>query len=433
MSGSLADLLARGHYHSYIYSYPHKTTYRPLVPAIHLREAWEREDRSALFLYLHVPFCEQRCDYCNLFSLARPPAESMVPYLEALERQAAVLADILAPARFARLSIGGGTPTHLGAKLFDRLFAIAARMGAAGIPTSVEVSPRSADPEILQMLVARGVTRVSVGVQSLLDHEVAAIHRRQSAEEVERTMAAIAGIPLRNVDLIYGLPGQTESSWCTSIARTVELGANEIYLYPLYVRPHTGLYERATGPDNRIALYRAGRACLLQAGFVQLTMRMFRRAGVSEAEGPLYRCQTDGMVGLGVGARSYTRALHYASPYAVTQPGVHAALDSWIAQTDEDFAVARHGFYLVPDEQRRRYLMLSLLEGRFDRGEYLERFGDEVLVHFPELREAVVAGLVEEAPARLSLTELGRECSDVLGYWLQSPAVRALRAEWKAG
>jgi oxygen-independent coproporphyrinogen-3 oxidase len=433
VSEPLADLLARGHYHSYIYSYPHKTTYRPLAPPVDLREAWAYEDRSALFLYLHVPFCEQRCDYCNLFSLARPPAATMLAYVAALERQAAVMADVLAPARFARLAIGGGTPSHLGAELVGRLFAIADRVGATGIPTSIEVSPHTVDATMLSTLAARGVTRVSVGVQSLVKGEVAAVHRRQSTGDIERTMAGIAEIPVRNVDLIYGLPGQTEASWCDSIARTIALGANEIYLYPLYVRPDTGLGDRAMGPDRRLALYRAGRAHLLAAGFVQLTMRMFRRAGAPVTGEPPYRCQTDGMVGLGIGARSYTRQLHYASPYAVTQPGIRAALDRWIAQTDADFAVARHGFRLGPDEQRRRHLLLSLLEGRLERADYAAGFASDVQADFPELEEAITAGLVAAAPTMLSLTDLGRECSDVLGYWLQSPSVRALRATWEAG
>jgi oxygen-independent coproporphyrinogen III oxidase len=273
---------------------------------------------------------------------------------------------------------------------------------------------------------------VSVGVQSALADEVAAVHRQQSVEDIERTMAGLAGIPVRNVDLIYGLPGQTEASWGSSIARTIALGANEIYLYPLYVRPHTGLSGRATGPDHRVGLYRAGRARLLEAGFEQLSMRMFRRAGLRPTGERPYRCQTDGMVGLGIGARSYTRTLHYASPYAVTQPRVRAALDRWVVQTDADFAVARHGFRLEPGEQRRRYLMLSLLEGRLERADYATRFGSDVRAHFPELDEAITAGLVAEDSAALSLTELGRELSDVLGDWLQSPSVRALRSEWEA-
>jgi oxygen-independent coproporphyrinogen-3 oxidase len=161
-------------------------------------------------------------------------------------------------------------------------------------------------------------------------------------------------------------------------------------------------------------------------------MRMFRLGGPAES-GPPYRCQSDGMVGLGAGARSYTRSLHYASPYAVTQARVRAALASWIEQTDEDFAVARHGFRLDAAEQRRRYLILCLLEGRLDRGEYAERFRGDVLVHFPELGEAMATGLVEETIAALTLTDLGRECSDVLGQWLQSAKVRQLRAEWEAG
>jgi oxygen-independent coproporphyrinogen-3 oxidase len=276
------------------------------------------------------------------------------------------------------------------------------------------------------------VTRVSVGVQSLVAGEVAAVHRAQSLDQVERVMAEVAGIAVRNVDLIYGLPGQNAETWSASIDRTIALGANEIYLYPLYVRPFTGMGQSATGPDHRVALYRAGRDRLLNAGFSQVSMRMFRLGGSSES-GPAYRCQTDGMVGLGAGARSYTRSLHYASPYAVPQAQVRMAIARWVAQTDEDFGLCRHGFRLDAAEQRRRYLILSLLEGRLDRDEYASRFSDDVLAHMPKLSQAAAVGLVEETPAALTLTELGRECSDVLGHWLQSSTVRALRAEWEAG
>ena len=429
----LASLLASGEYLSYAYSYPHKTAYRRLEPARDLRTLWAGEDRSALFLYLHVPFCEQRCGFCNLFTQARPKGDVELRYVAALERQAAVMAEILAPARFAQLAIGGGTPTYLSAAALDRVFGVAARLGAIGVPTSVEISPETFDDEKLAVLLARGVTRVSMGVQSFVPAETAAVQRRQDLGDVERALEALRpAIPVRNVDLIYGLPGQTEDTLRRSIDRARELGATEIYLYPLYVRPKTVLGRKAAWTDHRLALYRAGRAHLRDAGWRQVSMRMFAApdAPVIEACGARYRCQDDGMVGLGAGARSYTRAVHYASPYAVSQAGVTERIAEWTELPPSAHAVASHGFVLGDDEQRRRFALLSLLDTGIERNAYRARFGADVLDHLPELAEAAEAGLATLDDHAIRLTERGVESSDVLGHWLQSPAVRDARQAW---
>ncbi|MES2642139.1 MAG: STM4012 family radical SAM protein [Myxococcota bacterium] len=439
---SLRDLLASGEYLSYAYAYPHKTTYRTLAPPVGLRELWAGEDRAALFLYVHVPFCEQRCGFCNLYTQVQPKAGVEARYVAAVERQAAVVAEALAdptgPARFLQLAIGGGTPTFLGAALLERVFAAARRLGAANVPTSIEVSPGTLDDDQLGVLVANRVTRVSVGVQSILPNETAAVQRGQALRDVERVVRRLADVvPVCNVDLIYGLPGQTADTLRRSIDHVRDLGANELYLYPLYVRPLTGLGRRDGWDDHRLALYRAGREHLLALGWEQGSMRLFRAPGAPEggvraAGGAVYRCQDDGMVGLGAGARSYTRALHYASPYAVSQGAIRAGIEAWMAQTDADFAHARHGIRLEEEERRRRFVLLSLLEAGLDRAAYVARFGADVLVHLPELAEAVDAGLVTEADSGLGLTEAGLERSDVLGHWLQSAAVRAARAGWEA-
>jgi len=431
----LQSLLASGAYLSYAYSYPHKTAYRALAPAIDLRALWAAEDRSALFLYLHVPFCEQRCGFCNLFTQAQPRDGLEARYLAALERQAEIVGELLAPAQFAQLAVGGGTPTFLSAPLLDRLLQVARKLGASGVPSSVEISPATFDDEKLAVLVAHGTTRVSMGVQSFVAAETSAVQRRQALVDVERALAGLRGaIPTRNVDLIYGLPGQTEATLCASIDRAIELGANELYLYPLYVRPLTVLGRRASWNDLRLPLYRAGRDHLLTLGFRQVSMRMFaapqKNVALPSPAGPQYRCQRDGMVGLGAGARSYTQRVHYASPYAISQAGVKSKIADWIDQPASSFAVASHGIVLSDEEQRRRFVLLSLLDAGIDRAAYRARFGGEVLAQLPELAEAIDAGLATLDAGSLRLTDAGLERADVFGHWLQSQAVRDLRAEW---
>jgi oxygen-independent coproporphyrinogen-3 oxidase len=204
-------------YQGYLYAYPHKTAYRPLVPRPALADVWAAERRDALFLYLHVPFCEMRCGFCNLFTRANPPAEQVSAYLRQLRRESAAVAEALGDATFAVGAIGGGTPTYLTPDELDGLFSIVEGFTgtAAPVPLSVETSPATATGERLAVLADRGVTRVSIGVQSFLDREAHAAGRPQKRVEVEHALAAIraAALPVLNLDLIYGIGGQTAQTW----------------------------------------------------------------------------------------------------------------------------------------------------------------------------------------------------------------------------
>ena len=135
----------------------------------------------------------------------------------------------------------------------------------------------------------------------------------------------------------------------------------ELYLYPLYVRPLTGLDRRGTGvePDLRLVCYRAARERLLDAGYAQVSMRMFRARHAPNSDGPAYCCQSDGMVGLGVGARSYTQTLHYSSEYAVGATSVRQIIQDYVNVDYQPVAV--YGTTLDAEEQRRRFIIQSLL------------------------------------------------------------------------
>src|SRR5260370_42689797 len=130
-------------YVSYAYSYPHKSAYGPLDPPVGLKPLWQAENCKALFLYVHIPFCEMRCGFCNLFARAGGDDNLVEAYLDALQRQAQILAEATAGNRaFARFAIGGGTPTYLTARQLERLFDLAERsfgVSPRRIPTSVEI------------------------------------------------------------------------------------------------------------------------------------------------------------------------------------------------------------------------------------------------------------------------------------------------------
>lgn len=435
---SLAELLRHGPYQAYSYSYPHKSAYRPLAQPQPLAALWGREDRSALFGYVHVPFCTMRCGFCNLFAMARPDDALVEAYVAALLRQMRALHEALGERRFARFAVGGGTPSYLSAPQLERLLDAAGRVlgvDLQAVPSGIEVSPETASAERLAVCRAHGVQRVSLGVQSFAEHEVQqALARPQQNEVVRGAIERVrrAGFPLLNLDLIYGIAGQTLASWRASLDSALAFAPEELYLYPLYVREHTGLGKlaiRRAGPvaDAREALYQAACERLLGAGYRQVSMRMFRAPWAPADEGPVYCCQNDGMVGLGAGARSYTSGLHYSGGYAVERGATRAIVEAYVAQDTAAFAQAWHGFVLDGDEQRRRFVIQSLLtEPGLSHAAYTQRFGSRSLDDLPQLAELSALELADDDGQLLRLNARGVARSDTIGPWLVSPRVHQL-------
>jgi len=425
----LATMLSGSPYQGYSYAYPHKTAYRPLPAAVDLRDLWANEDRDSLFLYLHVPFCEMRCGFCNLFTQANPRKEAANNYLSALEREACEAREALGDAQFARIAIGGGTPTFLDIAGLEQVFRLMTAMGAEPrkAPLSIETSPDTIDDEKLSLLKDWGTTRISIGVQSFLESETSAVLRPQKRAKVDEALSRLrlARLPVLNIDLIYGMPGQTVESWLTSVQNAMEYRPQELYLYPLYVRPVTGLGRAEKEWDDlRLDCYREARHLLLECGYEQVSMRMFSSRGAATNPGPVYCCQDDGMVGLGCGARSYTRGLHYSREFAVGAAHVRAILADYIARPGPAFRFADYGFSLSPEEQRRRYLIQSLLQvAGLSISQYRQRFGSDVMTDFAELGELESRGLAQRTSDRLQLTPAGLERSDIIGPWLYSSRV----------
>lgn len=429
----LPSLLEGSPYQGYSYSYPHKTSYRPLGSPVSLAELWSRERRDSLFLYIHIPFCEMRCGFCNLFTQAKPEGSLVERYLRALERQARRVRDALGDASFARLAVGGGTPTFLEPEALETALDLAETvMGArlAAIPFAIEVSPGTVTSEKLSILVERGASRVSIGVETFVEDEARAVNRAQETAVVERALGLIRDSNVRtlNIDLIYGLPTQTVASWLASVRAALRYRPEELYLYPLYVRPQTTLGRADREWDDlRLLCYREGRALLLAEGYTQVSMRMFRAAHSPPETGPAYRCQEDGMVGIGCGARSYATELHYSDEYAVRARGVRAIIEDYVSSADSSFGVAEYGHRLEFGDLKRRFVIQSLLSGAgLSIDEYTRRFGGDPLFDLPELLELPELGLASTCAERMSLTECGLERSDVIGPWLYSERVRSL-------
>lgn len=410
-------------YTDYMYSYPHKTAYRLFARPVRLQPYLEALQGRTASLYFHLPFCRSKCGYCNLFSIPTCQGEGIDRYLRTLQRQAEQLVSLTGGLHFDSFAMGGGTPLLLTPEQLDALFRIAARFHAhpTEVFTSIETSPEYADPERLEVLKRAGTARLSIGIQSFNDGELRALGRHPKEDSIYPALEHIRQMdfPVFNLDLIYGIEGQTPQSLLHSLEEAMRFAPNEVFIYPLYVRYGTGIKVRE--PDDVcFRLYLTARDFLLQRDYRQTSMRRFIRHSLT-AE---CSCGDEVMLSCGAGGRSYLGPLHYATPYAV-QP---ARIREVIAGYDDtaDFTVATNGFLLSPDEQRRRYLIKNLL---YHTGicmeEYRARFGQDIGTEtlFEELTDRQ---WVEETDGRIRLTTEGMGYSDYIGQLFISPEVRNL-------
>ena len=254
-------------------------------------------------LYVHIPFCEQICWYCGCNTGAANKTQRLTSYLETLHHEIALVgAHLPNIARIGRIAFGGGSPNAIPALEFVRLMdALTLHFGAARPELSIELDPRTLTPEWVAVLGHVGVTRASLGVQTLEPHLQAAIGRVQPLELIERVTADLrgAGVNSLNFDLMYGLPGQTMADLEATLDHTVRLGAERVALFGYAHVPHLIPRQKRIDahdlPDQaqRFAMAAHGHELLLAAGYEPIGFDHFALPrdplAVATREGRLHR------------------------------------------------------------------------------------------------------------------------------------------------
>lgn len=256
---------------------------------------------KAKSLYLHVPFCERKCPYCA-FSSAQVREGDEEKYLAAVAREAAARAasaDVL-----DTLYIGGGTPTALSAPAWGRLIEILENSFSLSgdAEVTVEANPNSLSASHLGLWREWRVTRVSIGVQSTDDAELAFLGRlhtaRQAADAVAAALAAGFAVSL---DLIFGLPGAHLRNWARTLRDAARLSPDHISIYQLTVEPGTPFDERGFSLPEGYAEYRYAQWYLAKKGYEQYEIASFARPGQKSRHNAVYWAD-DAYLGIGPGA-----------------------------------------------------------------------------------------------------------------------------------
>ena len=279
-----------------------------------------RPAAKPLGLYVHIPFCRQKCSYCDFYSLPHSE-EKMDAYTAALVRHLEEVAPQAAAHVVDTVYIGGGTPTYLGAaRLKTILTAIRKRYRLShDAEITVEANPDSAcDVKALRTLHRAGVNRVSLGVQSADDALLRRIGRIHTFDQVKQAAQAIrkAGIRNLSMDLIYGLPGQTLDQWLDTLAEVLALDPQHISCYGLKLEEGTPLYlrrEQETFPDDdqQAEMYLSAVDTLAQHGYEQYEISNFAKPGFASRHNLKY-WHMDEYAGFGPGAHSDLGGVRFA-------------------------------------------------------------------------------------------------------------------------
>lgn len=372
--------------------------------------------RHTFGVYVHIPFCQSKCRYCDFNSVAG--AQRWVePYLEALRAEMRATATNLPAGQARTLYLGGGTPSLLPAAAVERIIGDCRELFglAAEAEVSLEANPGTVDREYLLRLRSAGVNRLSLGVQSFDPRMLAVLGRIHSAEQARQAFKAAreAGFSNVSLDLMYALPGQTMRAWEKDLEAAVALGPEHLSLYALSVEDDTPL--AADVRSGAVAVPSADEAAEMKelaedrleaAGYVHYEISNWARKGKGDEPPPccahnLIYWRHEEYLGFGAGAHSFFGGERFRN-HSLLQEYIRSVANSGSAVAEREPISASRA---VGD---RLMLGLRLSEG-IDLRAFAQDLGEESFRRLlSAANEAVALGLAESDRQRLWLTRRGR-------------------------
>jgi len=393
---------------------------------------------TSLALYVHIPFCQAKCPYCDFNSYAG--LEGLIaPYVDALIAEMALWQELTRDATLTTVFFGGGTPSFLPLAETERILAALRRSFRleSGAEITVEANPGSADSARLAGLRRLGFDRLSLGVQSFQDDELCLLGRIHSATEAHEAYRAArrAGFENVNLDLIYGLSGQPLAAWQRTLAEAIDLRPEHLSLYALTLEEGTPLATdvangRLPAPDPDLAadMYLWAGETLAAAGYQQYEISNWALTGRRCRHNLVY-WHNQPYLGLGAGAHSCLDGFRFAtvrdprqyvSEVTATSASAPAGgLGRQVGRpsTPGFLAALRHLETAIEVTDARAMtetviLGLRLVEG-LSLTAFRRRFGVGLLsIYGPAVAELTALGLLERTGGCLRLTPKGRLLSN---------------------
>jgi len=371
-------------------------------------------------LYVHVPFCRARCSYCD-FNTYVGLDELQGDYVRALIRHITTVGEELARTRgrppVATLYLGGGTPTVLPVEALEGILAACwsafgqmAQTSEGSPEVSCEANPGTVDRAYLQALRRAGVNRLSLGAQSFDNGELRLLGRIHAAEDIPQAVhdARAAGFENINLDLIYGLPEQTLTSWRKTLTRAINLAPEHLSCYALSVEEGTPLHDQICrgdlpppDPDLAADMYELTQEVLRDAGFVHYEISNWAVDRSHVCRHNLFYWHNEPYLGFGAGAHSWfggRRFVNLSLPQdyiRAIEAGQHPVAETEVIEPPLEMA-------------ETVILGLRLVEEGMEKARFWARFGRSIeSVYGPVLAELEALGLVQVNARRVRLTRRG--------------------------
>lgn len=385
-----------------------------------------------LSLYIHIPFCQRKCLYCDFLSAPATESEKK-SYVNLLLREIKEQSIFYGDHRVVSIFLGGGTPSLLPGREIGCILGQVKDcfLLAEDAEITLECNPGTVTAQKLQNYITYGINRLSIGLQSTDDEELARIGRIHDYAAFLKTygLAREAGFHNINIDLMAGLPGQSVASYIKSLERVAALGPEHISAYSLILEEGTELYVNQsdyTFPDEEEdrEMYRRTGSFLEKAGFHRYEISNYARAGRECRHNKVYWQRGD-YAGFGLGASSMVNNIRWKNPEGHKEyadcvgrmAGVAARAPSGRA-----FADILRGMGLAEvqeltlEEQMEEFMFLGLrlMEG-VDEGEFTRQFGRRLEeVYERPVDKLVSAHLLEREKGRLKLTPKGIDVSNMV-------------------
>ena len=363
-------------------------------------------------LYIHIPFCAQKCIYCDFYSVVNQKLQT--DYVTAVIAELALRTDEIDFNKINTVYIGGGTPSFLSvsdiSRLISGLYDYVPKENICEF--TFEVNPDDVTDELINTLKSCGVNRVSMGIQSFNDNELQIIRRRHTADEAINAFKTIRnnGIGNISIDLIFGLPGQTLDSFKYNIRQALNLNPEHISCYGLMYEPGTLLYKlRENGKITEcedslyISMYTVLTKTLKENGYEHYEISNYCRDNMYSRHNTSY-WKNIPYIGLGAGAHSYDGNLRRYNADNIRQ---------YIAAVN-----AGHSFYTEEpetfNEKHNDYIMTQLrAKWGINLAEYQRMFGANNCDRFRKIVKGYISsGDMVCSGENYKLTESGVMLSD---------------------
>lgn len=410
-------------------AYPSMQVMESVTSEAVLGDMSELDTSDGVALYVHVPFCRANCFYCHYYKLFHQSSEQVSRYLDSLDTELSLVRASYGPLSARSVYIGGGTPSYCTAEQIRRLFEIIRKHVEirSDAEVSFEMHPENGDAERMRALRDCGVTRLSMGVESFDETILAHENRRHTAADARRVygLAVDAGFENINLDLIYGLQGQTLENWERSLDALGELRPASCTMYFLRLKQGTPEFKlwvaghEGFPPEDELLLMHAMNFERMEAelGYHQNPVDWFIRDDRyfhSYQDHNWRRSDEFPLIGCGPSAYSAAGGWQY---YNVND------LATWSKTLASGRLPIWRGEKLVHEERMRRTIMLGL-KCSIDRGIFVDTYGVDPVVAFPaEWSRLVELELVEIDETRIALTYLGKLFADEAGREFYSQAI----------